>query len=314
MQRRARIEKKSGEEEITVKSRFAVKGMRMGLKSKLFGLGAALTMGLTLVGPAAASSNVPIKVSVADAGTAFTIGFSGSTSVNFGNVNLNANQATNNGVKPAGDVVLTLSIDGDTSLDRPGANVTLQLVDNLASPNGAYLPLTSAAPTFEGADQVNFQIPGRYLAITNVTNPFQLKATGNGTWCTPSKWWAGSNNAATNNCVPKVASGTPHTGNQPATSQTGIYKVGDVVGLWGVSYSPSGNNCQIVGSANDGVGCNPVPFDGANNNSPTAVMHIRPGSGTVKTTEDITLSLGIPAGVYPGTYQGYLILDQTASS
>ncbi len=282
----------------------------MGLKSKLFGLGAALTLGLTLVGPAAASTDpvgtVPVSVSVADAGGTLTLGIQ-TTAVNFssgGPLNLNASESTTSGVKNAGSSTLVLQISNDVALVNSPFDITIRLDDG--GGHGAYLAPTGTIPSFEAGADV--QIPGRYLKITDVGNPAQAKYSGtynastNPTGC--ANVWNGAGTTSSAQCAPRAA-----TGFNP------IYKTSDPVGLMGVADSGSDptnpcRNTTVAFRPWPGTGCGDPTFSNA---SAKLIMHFRAGSGTVETLASYKLTLDVPAGVYPTTYQGVLTIEKVTT-
>jgi hypothetical protein len=280
----------------------------MGLKSKLFGLGAALTMGLTLVAPAMATTssvgNVPISVGVTDAGGSLTLGIN-TTSVAFGSQSLNAAENTAshttgaNGVKNAGSQTLTLEISNDVALVNTPFDITIRLDDG--GGHGAFLAPTGPVPAYEAG--ANVQIPGRYLKITDVGNPDQAKFSGGATsGCTA---WDGTGSPSTPQCAPREA--VPSTGNGLP-----IYKTSDPVGLMGVPDSGSGpcRNTSSLFLPWPSTGCGEARFVDATGK---LIMHFRAGSGTVDTLMSIKMTLDLPAGLYPDTYTGVLTIEKVTS-
>jgi hypothetical protein len=266
----------------------------MGLKSKFFGLGAALTLGLTLVGPATATGLLTqdVKILVVDNGQPVpTVGATGAAGgTDFGTLNLDAAGDTNTGVKVAGDpltpVLVTIDVSNDTSLFRATTTViTMSLV-------GGAIPFADAAPSFYGSGATDLQIPGKYLKIAAVTNPAQQKWTGaSSPSCTV---WT---NNGSEGCAPKSVTTAGHT----------IYHVGDAHGMFG--------GCILPGSASTSVpsaptGCADTSFGPGGN---TTVMTLVQGSGTVHSGMVVQLGLSVPAGVYPGHYQGTLNVDATTT-
>ena len=98
-------------------------------------------------------------------------------------------------------------------------------------------------------------------------------------------------------CVPRDAAGTAP-----------IYKTSDPVGLMGQPDYNSGVCRVTTGSTPVAWGTAPDPS--FSNTNSKLITHFRPGSGTVQTDQTIQISLDIPAGVYPGTYSGTLIVEQ----
>lgn len=283
----------------------------MGLKTKLFGLGSALALGLTLVGPAAAATTavgnpIPVSVAVTDAGGSLTLGVN-TTSVNFNSHPLNAaeNTASNtggaNGEKSAGSQILTLEISNDVALVNNPFDITIRLDDG--SGDGAFLKPNGPIPAYEAG--ANVQIPGRYLKITDIGNPQQAKFSGGATsGCTT---WDGTGTTSAPQCAPREA--VPTTGNGLP-----IYKTSDPSGLAGVPDPfPSSGPCVITSGISmpwPSSGCGEPRFTDA---SGKLIMHFRAGSGTVDTLMSINLALTLPAGLYPDTYTGVLTIEKVTS-
>ena len=272
----------------------------MGLKSKLFGLGAALTLGLTIIAPASAAVNpvgtVPVAITVTDAGGSLAVGVGSSSGFDFGSLAVNASESGTLGVKSAGTANLSLAITGDTSLfNANGFEVTVRLDNGTGA--GAFLA-PAVQPTFTDSAPAIFQIPGRYLKISAIGNPQQAKFSGSSS-C--ANVWNGSGTTSAAQCAPRVAVGT-----QP------IYKTSDPVGLMG--QPDNGSTCRVA-SGNvlvnwDTANCLTNAFTTAGGKQ---ILRFRPGSGTVATIEALQMTLDVPAGVYPTTYTGVLVVEQVVS-
>lgn len=274
-------------------TRFAVKGKTMGLRSKLFGLGAALTMSLTLVVPALAAPQTatqPVSVNVQDnLGTLPSFGVTAAINGgNFGSVSLDAVGDANGVyvVPAANNPILAVGFTNDTKLYRPSTTtVSLSLVGG-----ALFLDNPPTDATVYGASMVNFQIPGRYLNIAGVTNPSQRKWTG-ATSANCSQY----NNGTGDQCAPKADDGKP------------IYHVGDAQGIYG--------GCGVPGSASNS---DPAPVSNCASTDfgptgSTTVMILHDGSGTVTSGQLVELGLSIPAGVYPGVYTGTVNVTATTA-
>lgn len=263
----------------------------MNVRRSLLGLGAALLLGAASIAPVMAATevgSVPVSVTVQDNGGTLTVGIASSSDGNFGTVPVDAAESATGGVKNAGTKTLTLEIKNDTKLfNTNGFDITIRLKDGYLAPN--------AQPTFEASSSANFQIPGRYLKITAVGNPQQAKYTGTSSCANP---WDGSGTTAASQCVPRDAAGA-----KP------IYKVSDPVGLMGQADYLSGD-CRVTSGSTPLPWKATCPDNSFSNTSGKLITHFRAGSGTVETTQQIEISLDVPAGVYPGEYTGTLIIEQ----
>jgi hypothetical protein len=256
-------------------------------------LASASMVSAMLMAPASADEigTVPVSVTVVDAGGSLGVGLGASSGFDFGTETVDAESAT--GVDNAGTASLELLITGDTSLFNEDAfDITIRL-------QNGYLGLPSQ-PVFESSNAANFQIPGRYLEITAVGNPQQAKYTG-GSSC--ANVYDGSATTTSAQCAPREANG-----NKP------IYKVSDPVGLFDMpQYDgvPSGEpNCRIASGAAPQPWPAACPDPSFSDTGSKLIMHFRPGSGTIETSQTIEMTLDIPAGVYPGTYSGTLVVEQ----
>lgn len=269
----------------------------MNLKYKVLGLMGAVGMALSITGPAMAATEVgtiDVSLTVEEAGTGtITIGITDSEGFAFGNVPVDAPGDPNTGLVSAGTASLTIGITGDDKLYRDGGEIDIKLGDGTDA--GAFLDYTDADPTFLGANQANFQIPGRYLSIAGLQNPQQLKWTG-GLNSDGSHIWSGENNLVGR--VPRAAGDADHG--------LPIYKVGDVYGSF--------NGCNVT------VGDTVTPWDSncgdasfGEGSATKQIAGIYPGSGFVTCSQEVQLALNVPAGVYPGQYQGTLTVEQTFS-
>ena len=273
----------------------------MGLKSKFFGLGAALAIGATLVAPASASTvssigTVPVSVTAADGGTALTLGVGTSTGLGFGTVTLDAAQAATGGVKNAGSATLNIVVNDNSLFNSTDFTVTVRL-DN-GDGSGSYLQPSVPVPAFTDSSAANFQIPGRYLKITDISNPGQAKFTGS-TCAAPTRTpWNGAGSVGAPQCVPR-----DNVNVKP------IYKVSDPVGLAGIPYTPTPGPCRLStgGLVPWDPSCPDPTFTGT---AAKPIMYFRAGSGTVQTLQVLNMTLDVPAGVYPTTYTGNLIVEK----
>lgn len=268
----------------------------MKLKQKILGLCVALAIGIGALGPAAAqpvgSVDVSVEVEEGGAGT-ITIGLASGSSADFLTVPVNAVGAPGTGLVSAGTALLSLVISGDDMLYREGGAINLKLGTGTAS--GAFLDLTGGDPTFLGANQVDFQIPGRYLTVSGLQNPQQAKYTGGVS--SSGQVWNG-----TIGRVPRAAGS--------ATTGIAIYKVGDIFG----TFNNATEACKLTTGATvqpwNNV-CGDASFGEAH---PTkSIAGVYPGSGFVAASQTIALSLDVPAGVYPGIYEGTLTLEESFS-
>lgn len=271
----------------------------MGIKSKLAGLGAALALGLTLVAPAGATGptqigTAPVSVTISSVIQVPQVSINtSSTGLNFGSQAIDAVGTTGGSTTLTGGVfVLQITNDsGNFNSNDPnpqGFDIQIRLTGGNGT-NPALVP--TSQPVFQDSTGANFQIPGRYLKITDVGNPIQAKYTG-GSSC--SHVWDG-----TVGCAPR-----------DADNSMPIYRVGDPVGLMGLP-EYDGGTCRVVSgtSAPWGGSCGNNTFSDP---SAKLIMHFRPGSGTVGTQQTLNMSLTIPAGVYPTTYTGTLVVEQVA--
>lgn len=272
----------------------------MNWKHKALWLGSALMLGLGLTGPVVAQTTIgtiDVTVSVSDNGQSMTAGLAAGSSANFGTVSANAAGNPNTGLMPAGTVTLTVQYQTDTKLFRPGSNVNIKLGDGTVS--NAYLAIQSV-PSFPGSDQATFQIPGRYLSISAMDNPQQLKWTNAAGTHSDPIWTNDGNKGRAHRAAGSETSGPP------------IYKIGDIGGRFGSSSSP---DCGVTsGTAlvawNTAVcGSNTFGESGASHR----IAEIHPGSGFVSATHQLQLSLNVPAGVYPETYKGVLTVEQVSA-
>lgn len=276
----------------------------MGLKSKLAGFGAALALGLTLVGPASATTittigSVQVSVTAQDGGSALTLGVGTSTGFGFGTVTLDAAQSGTGGVKNAGTAQLQVVVNDNSLFNPQDFTVTVRL-DN-GDGSGAYLQPSTPVPAFTDSTAANFQIPGRYLKITDISNPAQAKFTGS-TCAAPSRTpWNGAGTVTAPQCVPR-----------DANNSMPIYKVSDPVGLAGIPYTPNPGPCRIASGTI-------VPWDPScpdptfSTASAKPIMYFRAGSGTVQTLQALNMTLDVPAGVYPTTYTGDLVVEKVVA-
>lgn len=286
----------------------------MEFKTKLFGLGAALALGLSVVSPALATTadQVDVSVTVQNSGTgAISFAVASGADTDFGIVPVNAAGNSATGLVHAGEVQFDIVISGDDKLFRSGGDVNVKLGDG--SDGNAFLDLTGGDPTgFYNAGTVDFQIPGRYLSVDGLQNPQQAKFTG-GTGTPPGGGypiWSGLDN---NSTTPGDAGRAPRVagaGNSPTSAGKAIYKVGDIGG----TFNNNSNACHIT---TDSVvvdwnsACGDASF--SEGNVTKQIAYILPGSGFVEANQTIKLSLDVPAGVYPGTYTGILTLESTLS-
>lgn len=268
----------------------------MNWKRKGLWLGSALMLGLSFTGPAMATDigSVPVSVTVSDNGSGMSAGLTSASNANFGTVPVNAAGATGTGLVDAGTVTLGVQYSNDTKLYRPGSYVNIKLGDGSVA--NAYLAPGAITP-FLGSDQVNFQIPGRYLSITEMNNPQQAKYTGGPS--STGNIWANDGNVGR---VPRGAGS--------ATTGIAIYKVGDIAGTFGSNTS----GCSVT----TGSSLAPWPSAcGSNNFGESGASHqvaeIYPGSGFVSAEHTIQLGLNVPAGAYPTTYTGTLTVEQVAA-
>jgi len=264
----------------------------MNLKRSLIGLGAAFALGAAIISPVTAATttvgSVPVSIIVTDGGGALSVGLATSSSGTFGSVSVNA-VGTTGGVTNAGTKSLALQITGDNKLfNANGFDISIKLQDG-------YLTLPSQ-PVFDYSAPANFQIPGRYLKISAVGNPQQAKYTGASSCANP---WTGAGTTSAAQCVPRAATGTAP-----------IYKVGDVVGLMG--QPDNGVTCRVV-SGPPAAWASGCPDPSFSSTTGKLITHFRPGSGTVETDQVIEITLDVPAGVYPGTYSGTLIIEQVVA-
>lgn len=269
----------------------------MSIKSKVLGLGAALALGLGVVAPASAQTTVGIidvSVTVTDAGDGLiSVALINGTTADFLIVPVDAVGDPLTGLVDAGSVTFDVGITGDDKLDRPGGEINVKLGDGSAA--GAHLNLTGGDPDFTGSNQADFQIPGRYLEISAMNNPQQAKYTGG--VGSSGQIWNGSGGRA-----PRVA------GN--ADSGLPIYKVGDIYG----TFNSDADGCRVTteSALQPWVDACGDPSFGEDHVT-KQIAGIYPGSGFVSATHQIQLSLAVPAGVYPGDYEGELTVEETFS-
>lgn len=269
----------------------------MNWKHRILGIGSALLLSLAIVGPATAQiGTLDVSVEVNDVGTGMDAQLAAGSSADFGTVDVEAAGAVGTGLVDAGSITLSVEYINDTMLYRDGSFVNIKLGNG--NPSDAFLDLISGDPGFTGADQVDFQIPGRYLTISAMNNPQQLKWTNPSGTSTGPIW---TNDMTVNNGVGRV----PRVAGSTTTGQA-IYKVGDIGGTFGPG-------CDVTtGSAMmpwPGASCGANDF-GESGGASHRVAYIYPGSGFVSAAHAIELSLQIPAGVYMGTYQGTLTVEQ----
>jgi hypothetical protein len=242
---------------------------------------------------------VDVSVTVVESGaTTMSVALTGGTNANFGNINVNAVGDTSTGLVDAGSVTFTLGITNDTKLYRDGSHINITLGDGSAA--GANLNFIGTEPTFLGANQVDFQIPGRYLSVEAMNNPQQAKYTGGQSSSGPI--WTGSNPPNAAGRVPRVA-GNVSTGKA-------IYKIGDIFG----TFNSDSEGCRVT-TGNTLMSwtssCGDASF--GENHITKQIAGIYPGSGFVQANHQVKLALDVPAGVYPGLYEADLTVEQSFS-
>ncbi len=265
----------------------------MNWKRKVLGIGSALMLSFGMIGPATADDigSMPVSVDVSDSSTIqMSAGLASGSSAKFGNVPVDA-VGEGNGLVNAGTAEFVVEYGNDVSLHRSGSNIYLKLGDGTSA--GAYMEFKDSVPGYIVPGNVNLQIPGRYLSISGMYNPQQVKYTG-GTGSS-GQIWNGSTGRA-----PRVAGS--------ADSGKAIYKVGDIGGAFGAT-APSA--CRVT---TDNTLVLWPEVCGANNfgegNGSHMIAWIYEGSGFVSATHTVQLALQVPAGVYPGTYEGTLTVEQ----
>src|SRR4051794_19944068 len=109
----------------------------MSIKGKLFGLAAAVGLGVSFINPASAAP-INVTVTVQDGGGTIAFDIQAGDNADFSNVTVNAAESSTLGVNttlPA--KVFTIVMTGDTALNRPGGAVNIKLGDGAAA--NAYL-------------------------------------------------------------------------------------------------------------------------------------------------------------------------------
>lgn len=276
--------------------------MNMGFKRTIVGLGAALALAVTAVSPAGAVTGtgiVTVSVTVSNNGAGvINFSISNGATTSFAAVLADAKGDATTGLVPAGNTTFDISVTGDDKLDRPGGAINIKLGDG--SNAIAYLAFGGTVPSYVDPSRVSLQIPGRYLSISGMNNPQQLKYTG-GPTSTSGAVWSGTTNGVGR--VPRVAGS--------ATVGKAIYKVGDIGGTFN-SPATGPNACHVTVDNTIvawPTACGNSAF--AESNVTKQIDYIYDGSGFVAATHTIQLGLNVPAGIYPGTYTGVLTLEST---
>ena len=280
----------------------------MNWKHRILGLATALLLSMAMIGLATAQTTsigtIDVEVTVEDHGQPMAASLvGGAGAVSFGTVEANAAGPSGSGLFPATAASFDVLYEHDTLLTRPGSQVTIKLGDGTLA--NAFLGFQGTVPSYIVSSQVNLQIPGRYLTIEGMNNPQQLKWTG-GTSSTGDIW---SNSGVGR--VPRVAG----AGNTSGSTGKAIYKVGDIGGAFG-QWTSGTSPCKITSGSSVTAWptvCGDNSFGEAGTTASHLIANIYEGSGFVQATHTIELGLDVPAGVYPGVYEGTLTVEQIAA-